>query len=76
MELVERPGEGENKKKEVIELVDSILDDLNIDIPRDILEIILSPAIDYLSAIMFGWFFERRIISSSLFYLYGILMYI
>jgi hypothetical protein len=25
---------------------------------------------------MFGWFFERRIISSSLFYLYGILMYI
>jgi hypothetical protein len=54
MELVERPGEGENKKKEVIELVDSILDDLNIDIPRDILEIILSPAIDYLSAIMFG----------------------
>jgi len=54
MELVERPGEGENKKKEVIELVDEILDDLNIDIPRDILEIILSPAIDYLSAIMFG----------------------
>lgn len=59
MELVERPGEGENKKKEVIELVDSILDDLNIDIPRDILEIILSPAIDYLSAVMFGWFFLR-----------------
>lgn len=53
MELVERPGEGKDKKKEVIELVDSILDDLNIDIPRDILEFILSPAIDYLAAIMF-----------------------
>ncbi|SHH26726.1 hypothetical protein [Thermosipho atlanticus] len=53
MELVERPGEGENKKKEVIELVDCILDDLNIEIPREFLEIILSPAIDYLATVMF-----------------------
>ncbi|MBO8161799.1 MAG: hypothetical protein H0Z24_09225 [Thermosipho sp. (in: Bacteria)] len=54
MELVERPGDGENKKKEVIELVDAILDDVNINIPRDILEIFLSPAIDYLASIMFS----------------------
>ncbi|ABR30920.1 hypothetical protein SU69_05415 [Thermosipho melanesiensis] len=53
MELVERPGDGEIKKKEVTELIDNILDDLNIDIPREILEIILSPAIDYLASSMF-----------------------
>ncbi|MBT1247323.1 MULTISPECIES: hypothetical protein [unclassified Thermosipho (in: thermotogales)] len=53
MILVERPGDGENKKKEVIELVDNIFDDLNIDIPREMLHLILSPAIDYLSGILF-----------------------
>ncbi|ANQ53639.1 hypothetical protein XJ44_04035 [Thermosipho affectus] len=53
MILVERPGDGENKKKEVIELVDNIFDDLNIDISREMLHLILSPAIDYLTNVMF-----------------------
>ncbi|ANQ53645.1 hypothetical protein [Thermosipho sp. 1070] len=53
MILVERPGDGENKKKEVINLIDEIFDDLNINIPREMLYAILSPAIDYLSGILF-----------------------
>jgi hypothetical protein len=53
MNLVERPGEGEKKKKEVIELVDSIFDYLHVDIDREDLELVLSPAIDYLANILF-----------------------
>jgi hypothetical protein len=53
MSLVERPGDGEKKKKEVIELVDSIFDYLHVDIDREDLELVLSPAIDYLANILF-----------------------
>lgn len=53
MSLVERPGDGEKKKKEVIELVDSIFDYLHVDIDREDLELVLSPAIDYLATILF-----------------------
>ncbi|QTA38503.1 hypothetical protein JYK00_03000 [Thermosipho ferrireducens] len=53
MELVERPGDGENKKKEVIELVDEIFDELNINLPREMIYAFLSPAIDYLARVMY-----------------------
>ncbi|ABR30939.1 hypothetical protein SU69_05510 [Thermosipho melanesiensis] len=53
MELVERPGEGENKKKEVIDLIDEIFDDLNINLPRELLYSFLSPAIDYLAKVLY-----------------------
>ncbi len=53
MILVERPGEGEKKKKEVIELMDELYDELNIQIPREVYHSIVDIAIDYLALVLF-----------------------
>ncbi|ABS59894.1 MULTISPECIES: hypothetical protein [Fervidobacterium] len=53
MILVERPGEGEKKKKEVIELMDELYDELNIQIPREVYHSIVNVAIDYLALVLF-----------------------
>ncbi|HOJ95016.1 MAG TPA: hypothetical protein PK390_07235 [Fervidobacterium nodosum] len=53
MILVERPGEGDKKKKEVIELMDELYDELNIQIPREVYHSIVNVAIDYLALVLF-----------------------
>lgn len=53
MYLVERPGDGEKKKQEVMELMDELYEDLNIQIPVEIYHSIVSVAIDYLALILF-----------------------
>jgi len=53
MYLVERPGEGEKKKAEVMELMDELYDELNIQIPREVYHLIVSSAIDYLALVLF-----------------------
>ncbi len=53
MFLVERPGEGEKKKREVMELLDEIYEDLNIPLPKDIFDSVVSSAIDYLANVLF-----------------------
>lgn len=51
--LVERPGDGEKKKVEVMELVDELYEDLDLDIPKDIFDSIISAAVDYLAVVLF-----------------------
>ncbi|HOK87946.1 MAG TPA: hypothetical protein PKI14_07695 [Fervidobacterium sp.] len=51
--LVERPGDGEKKKIEVMELIDELYDDFDIDIPKDTFDSIISAAIDYLALVLF-----------------------
>jgi hypothetical protein len=53
MILVERPGEGEKKKKEVMELMDELYDELNLQIPREVYHLIVDTAIDYLALVLF-----------------------
>ncbi|MCX7654077.1 MAG: hypothetical protein N2Z58_05335 [Fervidobacterium sp.] len=53
MYLVERPGDGEKKKQEVMELMDELYEDLNIQIPVEIYHSIVSVAIDYLALVLF-----------------------
>ncbi|NPU88718.1 MAG: hypothetical protein HPY87_02205 [Fervidobacterium sp.] len=53
MYLVERPGEGEKKKAEVMELMDELYDELNIQIPGEVYHLIVSSAIDYLALVLF-----------------------
>jgi len=51
--LVERPGDGEKKKIEAMELIDELYDDFDIDIPKDTFDSIISAAIDYLALVLF-----------------------
>lgn len=53
MYLVERPGEGEKKKQEVMELMDELYEELNLQIPVELYHSIVSVAIDYLALILF-----------------------
>jgi hypothetical protein len=53
MYLVERPGDGEKKKVEVMELVDELYEDIDLDIPKDVFDSIVSAAIDYLALVLF-----------------------
>ncbi len=53
MYLVERPGEGEKKKQEVMELMDELYEDLNLQIPVELYHSIVSIAIDYLALVLF-----------------------
>ncbi|MGB9614397.1 MAG: hypothetical protein ACP5KD_02200 [Fervidobacterium sp.] len=53
MILVERPGEGEKKKKEAMELMDELYDELNLQIPREVYHLIVDTAIDYLALVLF-----------------------
>lgn len=53
MYLVERPGEGDKKKQEVMELMDELYEDLNLQIPVELYHSIVSVAIDYLALILF-----------------------
>lgn len=53
MYLVERPGEGEKKKQEVMELMDELYEDLNLPIPIEIYHSLVSVAIDYLALVLF-----------------------
>lgn len=53
MYLVERPGEGEKKKQEVMELMDELYEDLNLQIPVELYHSIVSVAIDYLALVLF-----------------------
>ncbi|PLV59521.1 hypothetical protein AS005_06260 [Thermotoga sp. KOL6] len=48
--LVERPGDGENKKEEVKEIVLSLFEEFGVDFPgsEEILEHILDYAIDFI----------------------------
>jgi len=53
MYLVERPGEGDKKKQEVMELMDELYEELNLQIPVELYHSIVSIAIDYLALILF-----------------------
>lgn len=53
MLLVERPGEGEKKKAEVLELLDELYEELGLEIPKEIFDSIVSVAIDYLAMVIF-----------------------
>ncbi len=53
MFLVERPGEGEKKKREVLELLDELYEELNIPLPKEIFDSVVSSAIDYLATVIF-----------------------
>jgi len=53
MYLVERPGEGDKKKQEVMELMDELYEELNLQIPVELYHSIVSVAIDYLALILF-----------------------
>lgn len=53
MYLVERPGEGQKKKQEVMELMDELYEELNLQIPLDVYHSIVSVAIDYLALVLF-----------------------
>lgn len=53
MLLVERPGDGEKKKREVMELMDELYEDLGLQIPKEIFDSIVSVAIDYLAMVLF-----------------------
>ena len=50
---LERPGDGEKKKVEVMELVDELYEDIDLDIPKDVFDSIVSAAIDYLALVLF-----------------------
>ncbi|MFN3328645.1 MAG: hypothetical protein ACK4R7_05715 [Fervidobacterium sp.] len=53
MYLVERPGEGQKKKQEVMELMDELYEELNLQIPLEVYHSIVSVAIDYLALVLF-----------------------